>query len=173
MLHAFPDKSFTLVIKSNDRTEADRLVAYLRRNHADWRKISVFGGERPIARLRELAPDLRSSSEKSARACLTRYLEIGWTGMSPAACRNAIVPVPFNYRGLLWGWPNLFVKRMARVNSAVLLVGPYEHHSEKPGMNFVDTPEQLAALPDDYAGEVFTGQIDVIGPAARSRGRVR
>jgi glycerophosphoryl diester phosphodiesterase len=169
MLAAFPGRDFTLVIKSNDPSEADLLVAYLRRHHAELGRISVFGGDRPVARLRQLLPHLRTSSEASAKSCILRYLAIGWTGTIPAACRDSIVPVPSNYRGLLWGWPNLFVKRMARVNSAVYLAGPYVRHSASPGMNFIDTPEQLDAIPRDYAGAIFGDHIEVIGPALRRR----
>jgi glycerophosphoryl diester phosphodiesterase len=173
VLQAFPSRRFTLVIKSNDSHEAELLVGYLLRNHTNLNRISVFGGERPAARLHQLLPQMRVGSEKEAKDCLTAYLEIGWTGMIPTACRNSAVPVPFNYRKLLWGWPNLFVKRMDGVNSAVLLVGPYEARSGKPSMNFIDTQQQLEALPNDYAGEIFSDRLDVTGPAARARGWVR
>ncbi|MDB5691595.1 MAG: glycerophosphodiester phosphodiesterase [Alphaproteobacteria bacterium] len=173
MLAAFPGRSFMLVIKSDDPSEGDRLLAYLKLHHEDLRHIMVFGGDRPVARLHQLAPHLLAGSEGIARACLTRYLAIGWTGIVPASCRDTIVPVPFNYRRLAWGWPNLMVKRMARVNSVVLLIGPYERHSDRPGMNFIDTEDQLAALPRDFAGQIFTTRIDVVGPAARARFMLR
>jgi glycerophosphoryl diester phosphodiesterase len=173
MLDAFPGRPFTLVIKSNDPLEADRLVAYLQRKKVDVRRISVFGGDRPIRRLHRLLPYLRAGSQESVKACLTHYLALGWLGIMPDPCRNSIVAVPFNYRRLAWGWPNLFAKRLHAVNSELLLVGPYQQHSGKPGMNFVDTPEQLATLPSDYSGAIFTGEIDVIGPAAHARGWTR
>jgi glycerophosphoryl diester phosphodiesterase len=169
MLAAFPGRDFTLVIKSNDPAEADLLVAYLGRHRADLGRISVLGGDRPVARLHQLVPHLRAGSEAMAKACAFRYLAIGWTGAIPAACRDTIVLVPSNYRRLLWGWPNLLVKRMARVNSAVYLAGPYFRHSASPGMNFIDTPEQLALVPRDYAGAIFGDHIEAIGPALRRR----
>jgi glycerophosphoryl diester phosphodiesterase len=173
MLAAFPGRGFMLVMKSNDPGEADLLFGYLQRHHVDLGRIQVMGGDRPAAHLRELAPHLRVGSQAIAKSCLTRYLATGWSGLVPAACRNTIVMVPFNYRRLVWGWPNLFVQRMARVNSVVLLSGEYELHSDKPGMNFVDTPDQLAKIPGDYAGDIFTTRIDVVGPAMRERGMVR
>jgi glycerophosphoryl diester phosphodiesterase len=173
MLAAFPGRSFMLIMKSNDRYEADELFAYLKQHRVDLRRITVFGGDRPAERLHQLAPHLRVGSEKIAKACLTRYLAIGWIGVVPAACRDTIIPVPFNYRRLAWGWPNLLVKRMAAVNSRVLLSGPYVRHDDKPGMNFIDSREQLDALPRDYAGQIFVGRMDIIGPAARARGMLR
>ncbi len=172
VLRAFPGRAFTLVIKSKDIHEADLLLAYLRRHHADFARISVFGGDPPVQRLRQLMPHLRASSEQSVKGCLTRYLALGWTGIVPENCRNAIVPVPFNYRKLAWGWPNLFAERLRAVNSQLLLVGIYERHSDKPGMNMVNSDE-LAALPQDYSGAVFADRMEIIGPAARSRGWVR
>ena len=173
MLAAFPARSFILVIKSNDPAEADLLVDYLKRRNVDFHRIRIFGGDRPVARLHAVAPQLVASSEATVKTCLIRYLAMGWTGFIPSACRNAVVPVPLNYRRLLWGWPNLFVDRMAKVNSLVLLSGPYERHSDKPGMNFIDSREQLDALPADYAGAIFVGRMEVIGPAARRRGMLR
>lgn len=173
VLNAFRGKSFTLVIKSNDPHEADLLIDYLRRNRADLKRVSVFGGDAAVERLHQIVPHMRAGSEQRVKACLIRYLAVGWLGMMPDQCRDSIVPVPFNYRKLAWGWPNLFAKRLHGVNSELLLVGPYQRHSDKPGMNFIDTPGQLASLPQDYSGAIFAGQIDVIGPAARSRGWVR
>jgi len=170
VLDAFPGHRFMLVMKSNDPREAELLFGWLQRHHVDLRRIQVLGGDRPAARLRELAPEMRVGGQQQMKACLTRYLAIGWTGAVPAACRNTIVMVPFNYRKAIWGWPNLFVKRMARVNSVVVLIGELERHSSRPGMNALDRPDQLAELPRDYAGQIFTSRMDLIGPAARARG---
>ena len=172
MLEAYPNRRFMLVMKSNDPREADLLLAWLQRHHVDLRRIQVLGGDRPAARLRELAPEMRVGGQQQMKACLVGYLATGWIGAIPSACRNTVVMVPFNYRKAVWGWPNLFVKRMARVNSAVVLIGDLERHSNRPGMNALDTPDQLAALPRDYAGQIFTSRIDLIGPAARARGMV-
>jgi len=170
MLEAFPGRRFMLVMKSNNPDEADLLLAYLRRHRVDPGRIQVMGGDRPARRLHELAPTLRVGSQQAMKSCLTRYLAIGWSGAIPSACRNAVVMVPLNYRKVVWGWPNLFVQRMARVNSAVVLIGNVERHSDRPGMNGIDTAEQLAVLPRDYAGQVFAGRIEVVGPSARARG---
>jgi len=170
MLDAFPGRHFMLVMKSNDPHEADLLLAWLQRHRVDPRRIQVLGGDKPVARLRELAPTMRVGGQRLMKTCLTRYLAIGWSGAMPAACRNTVVMVPFNYRRALWGWPNLFVQRMARVNSAVVLIGDLERHSDRPGMNSVDRPDQLAKVARNYAGQIFTSRIEAIGPAARARG---
>ena len=170
MLGAFPHRRFMLVMKSNNPQEADLLFAYLQRHRVDLRRLQVLGGDRPAERLHQLAPSLRVGSQQEMKACLTRYLAVGWSGVIPAVCRNTVVMVPLNYRQMIWGWPNLFVQRMARVNSVVVLIGDVERHPDRPGMNGIDTPEQLAVLPRDYAGQVFAGRIEVVGPAARARG---
>ena len=172
MLDAYPNRRFMLIMKSNNPEEADLLFAWLKRHNVDPRRLQVLGGDRPAAHLRELAPTMRVGSQQQMKACLTRYLAIGWSGAIPAACRNTVLMVPFNYRKALWGWPNLLVKRMARVNSAVVLIGDFERHSNKPGMNALDRPDQLAEVPRDYAGQIFTSRIDLIGPAARARGMI-
>jgi len=170
MLDAFPGRRFMLVMKSNNPDEADLLFAYLRRHRVDPKRIQMIGGDRPAARLRQLAPTLRVGSQQGMKTCMIRYLAIGWSGAIPDACRNAVVMVPLNYRKAVWGWPNLFVQRMARANSAVVLIGNVERHSDRPGMNGIDTAAQLAVLPRDYAGQVSAGRIEVVGPAARARG---
>lgn len=172
MLDAYPNRRFMLVMKSNDPGEADLLLGWLQRHKVDPHRIQVLGGDKPAARLRMLAPTMRVGSQQLMKTCLTRYLAIGWSGAIPAACRNSVLMVPFNYRKAVWGWPNLFVQRMARVNSAVVLIGDLERHSNRPGMNALDRTDQLAAFPRDYAGQVFTSRIDLIGPAARARGMV-
>lgn len=169
MLDAYPNRPFMLIMKSNDPQEGDLLFAWLKRHHVDPRRIQILGGDRPAARLRTLAPGLRVGSQQIMKECLKRYLAIGWSGAIPAACRDTVLMVPFNYRKAMWGWPNLLVKRMARVNSAVVLIGDLERHSDKPGMNALDAPEQLAAVPRDYAGQIFTSRIELIGPALRAR----
>lgn len=172
MLDAYPNRRFMLIMKSNNPEEGDLLFAWLQRHHVDPRRIQVLGGDRPAARLRTLAPAMRVGSQQIMKACLKRYLAIGWSGAIPATCRDTVLMVPFNYRWAMWGWPNLFVQRMARANTAVILIGDLERHSDKPGMNSVDTIDQLDALPRDYAGQVFTSRIETIGPAARARGMV-
>jgi glycerophosphoryl diester phosphodiesterase len=173
MLDAFPGRRFMLIMKSNDPREGELLFAYLQRHHVDPNRIQVMGGDKPAARLHELAPRLRVGSERMLKTCLKHYLALGWSGTVPGAWRNPVVMVPFNYRRAIWGWPNLFVQRMARANSVVILVGDYRRHSDKPGMNMLDTPAQLATLPRDYAGQIFTSRIEILGPAARARGMLR
>lgn len=172
MLDAYPKRRFMLIMKSNNPEEADLLFGWLQRHRVDLRRIQVMGGDRPAARLQELAPTLRVGSEQILKACLKHYLAIGWSGAIPASCRNTVLMVPFNYRRAIWGWPNLLVQRMARVNTSVVLIGDFERHSDKPGMNMIDTQAQLDALPRDYAGQIFANRIELIGPAARARGMV-
>jgi glycerophosphoryl diester phosphodiesterase len=159
-LDRFPNARFLVNLKSNDAGEADRLVAYL--GARDLGRLSFYGAAAPIERMRALRADARLVSRRSIRRCLTDYLLIGWSGLAPSSCRNTIVFVPLNYRLILWGWPNLLVERMARVNTDVYVVAPWRKGAFSSS---IDRPEDLAAFVDGYAGGVSTDRIDILGPA--------
>jgi glycerophosphoryl diester phosphodiesterase len=82
----------------------------------------------------------------------------------PNDCRGAMVLVPVNVSGLFWGWPHRFQQRMQAHGSEVFVVGPY-------GGGFttgIDTAQDLARLPDGYAGGIWTNEVEDI---ARALGR--
>lgn len=165
VLAAFPDKSFMINIKSNDPREAEALDAYLKAHPGPYR-LSFFGGDRPIGRLRELRPGVVATSKPQAKKCLKDYLLTGWTGMVPSACRKAIVAVPEGLRVLLWGWPNRFLDRMQDTGSEVYLAGPVKWSVQS--VEGVDTPESVHRAPRDWKGGVQTDRIEVVGPLLRA-----
>jgi isoleucyl-tRNA synthetase len=94
VLRAFPDKRFLINIKSNDRREADALVAYLdTRGLADWSRLSAYGGWKPIERLEVLRPQVRTlvqAADEAVRPALHRaWLDRPCAGGLPEqhACR--------------------------------------------------------------------------------------
>jgi glycerophosphoryl diester phosphodiesterase len=166
---AFPRGRFLLNIKSNDPREGDRLADYLAARGIRPDRLLFYGGDRPVARLAGRLPTARTLSRGSLEACATGYLLTGWFGRVPDACRNQVVFVPVNLRGLAWGWPNLFVARMARANSEVFVVGPYKRGAAAG--TYIDRPEQVCGFIDGYAGGIMTDEIWVMGPALRRGGR--
>lgn len=160
MLDAFPARRFLINFKSNDPAEADLLSAYLAGRGEDLSRLAVYGGAKPTARFGELHPDTPGYSKASLIRCLSRYLALGWSGRVPAACRDTIVIVPKNYARLMWGWPRRFQNRMAAAGTDVWLIGDWNSGDATVG---VDTPEDLAGLPDDFTGGVWTNRIEAVG----------
>ena len=174
VLAAFPDRRFLVNFKSNEEREGDMLAALLAA-HPEWRDAiwGVYGGRPPTYRARDLigtdaaGNGLVAFASRDVMNCLLQYLALGWSGYMPDLCRNTAVMVPVNLAWLAWGWPNLFVERMQAAGSTVILLGPYE--TGDPGTNGIDTLEELAQVPDGFAGYIWTNRIEIIGPAVTTR----
>lgn len=157
---AFPDKQLLINVKSRDASEGEKLAAVLSALPAGQRRrVMVYGGDEPIELIRRLTPDVRTISRAAIRSCLIGYIGYGWTGLVPAACRNAMVLVPINVAPWLWGWPDRFLDRMTDANSAVFVLGPYSGGEFSTG---IDTPELFARLPQRYSGGIWTNEIEAI-----------
>lgn len=157
---AFPDKPLLINVKSRDASEGEKLTAVLSALPAGQRRrVMVYGGDEPIELIRRLIPDVRTISRAAIRSCLMGYIGYGWTGLVPAACRNAMVLVPINVAPWLWGWPDRFLDRMTDANSAVFVLGPYSGGEFSTG---IDTPEVFARLPQRYSGGIWTNEIEAI-----------
>lgn len=169
VLTAFPGRRFMVNIKSNDPVEADLLAAYLRAQDAGGlSRLTVMGGERPAARLKTVAPDLRAFSTEDAKACAKGYLALGWTGHVPEACRGTMVFVPQDWAWLLWGWPNRFLARMQGAGTEVYIAGDLQTEG-RVSLHGLDDPARLARLPKHWRGGVSTDRIELIGPALADR----
>jgi glycerophosphoryl diester phosphodiesterase len=165
---AFPQGKFLVNYKSSEAREGDMLAALLA-DHPEWRPVvwGAYGGDAPTFRASELIGGLAVWSRKGMVDCLLQYIGLGWTGYMPEACRNTKVMVPLNVAPFLWGWPNLFLQRLADVGSEVILLGPYAPGD--PGTAGIDTLEQLAQVPDSFVGYLWTNRIEMIGPVAKAR----
>lgn len=164
---AFPDKRLLVNFKSREAREGDMLAA-LMKEHPEWRSVlwGVYGGEEPTRRAEELLGEgVRAWSRHSMMQCLGLYAAIGWMGLMPDACKSTAVMVPLNAAPWLWGWPNLFSKRLREVNGEIILLGPYT--SGDPGAAGIDTLEDLAKVPAGFSGYLWTNKIEVIGPAVK------
>ncbi len=166
----FPHKSFLINFKSRRAEEGEALGALIAA-HPEWRDnvwASYGGAEPTFASLHDIE-GLRGYSPKSAMGCLVDYELSGWTSLVPKSCRNTIVVAPSNFTWAIWGWPHAFTRRLEKVGSSVILLGPYEKGDN--GTGGIDSLEQLRAVPDRFAGYVWTNRIELIGPALRTQGR--
>jgi glycerophosphoryl diester phosphodiesterase len=161
VLDHFPNKPFLIDIKSSDPNEGELLASYLAKLSVKRRnQLAVYGGDEPIAALKEKLPDMRVMSKATMKSCLIPYIAIGWTGYMPQACHNTQLHIPEKIGPWLWGWPNKFLNRMDQANTRVIVVGGN-------GSGFssgFDTPDDIKRLPADYSGWIWTNRIDKIAP---------
>ena len=116
-------------------------------------------------RRRRRLPGLRGFSKDSVKACLGRYLAMGWSGVVPTACWGTIVAVPVDVAPVLWGWPHLFTRRMREAGSEVILMGPW-----LGGDGFstgIDDADLADRVPQGFDGLIWTNRIEVIAPLLR------
>lgn len=163
VMAAFPDKRFIVNFKSKEAREGDMLAAFVTA-HPEWKDAiwGAYGGDEPTMQAKAGLPDLKAWTRGGLTNCLLQYEGYGWTGIVPPACRDTMVMVPVNFAPWLWGWPNLFVKRMADVGTEVILIGPYAPGD--PGTSGVDTAEDAAKVPAGFPGYVWTNEIATIAP---------
>ena len=167
VLEAFPQARLLINVKSRDPSEGEKLVAVLNKLPAERRaQIMVYGGDEPVDVVRTRLPDIRTISRAAIKSCLLGYIGYGWSGVVPKACHNAMVMLPINVAPWMWGWPDRFLNRMKAANSEVFVLGPYRGGGFSTG---IDTPEQFARLPQNYAGGIWTNEIEVIAPLAGKR----
>lgn len=166
VLAAFPDGHFLINYKSREEREGDMLAALLA-GHPEWRERvwGVYGGDEPTARAVSLIDDLKGMGAAAMKECLIRYLALGWSGHVPEACRGTNAMVPLNFTWAVWGWPDRFHARMVSAGSEIILIGPYS--GGDTGTSGIDTLEELARIPENFDGYIWTNRIEVIGPVLR------
>jgi glycerophosphoryl diester phosphodiesterase len=166
-LTAFPGKRFIITFKSNDASEANKLVAYLKAHHdpVDGR-LWAIGGDRPIDRLHQLVPQARVSSKQRMKFCSIGYLALGWGGHVPETCRGGFIVVPLNWRWAYWGWPNRFLDRMRHNDVVVMLAG---RMNKGAGLPSLSNAADLDAVPRGFSGLIVTDTLETIGPEVRRR----
>ncbi|MFS0576924.1 glycerophosphodiester phosphodiesterase family protein [Sporosarcina sp. 179-K 3D1 HS] len=160
VLSHFPEQSFLIHIKSNDPNEGEHLAEYLAEfPNSRLEKLSVYGGDKPIASLKEKLPNMRVMSLETIKSCLFPYIGVGWTGHVPSSCQNTQLHIPEKYAPYMWGFPNKFLNRMEDANTRVILVAGNGGWSEG-----FDKEQDLERLPNNYSGGIWTNRIDLIAP---------
>lgn len=165
-LETFPERRFLINIKSNDPKEADELVAYLKANILMSPRLQAYGGDRPVARLREIAPGMRAFSKQTLKACALGYLALGWSGHMPKTCRNTTVFLPGKFAWAAWGYPNRLQQRFGDAGSDIYLLG---NNKSLNGVEGIDTVEAFKAVPDSWRMGILTDEIETIGPASKQK----
>lgn len=185
VLSHFPERSFLIHIKSNDPQDGALLAEYLKKmadgsdstSDADFSgsnsaseadesssadrlaRICVYGGNEPIAILKEELPNLRVMSRATTKKAFISYIALGWTGYIPPSMKNAFFYLPLRYARFLWGWPHRFIQRIKAAGSIFVIVAGDGAWSEG-----FDTVEDLQQIPKNYAGGIWTNRIDRIAP---------
>ncbi|MFC0469867.1 glycerophosphodiester phosphodiesterase family protein [Halalkalibacter kiskunsagensis] len=156
----FSDPSFLIHIKSDDPNEGELLAEFLRSVPEDrLRRVTVYGGDQPIAVLKKEIPELRVMSKATMKSCLVPYLASGWTGYVSSSCESTQLHIPETIAPWLWGWPDKFVNRMEKQDTRVIVVAGDGGWSEG-----FDSVEDLKRLPASYSGGIWTNRIDRIAP---------
>lgn len=161
-------KRFLINYKSNEIREADMLAAIFARQPA-WRSAiwGAYGGDRPTFGTAELMEGVEVWSRRSITDCLLQYAALRWTGIRAQALPRYGRDGAAQRGAIRLGWPDLFIRRMQGAGSQVILLGHYG--AGDPGTAGIDTIDQLDAVPDTFAGYVWTNRIEVIGPAWAAR----
>ncbi|MDQ0464013.1 glycerophosphoryl diester phosphodiesterase [Caulobacter ginsengisoli] len=168
-LAAFPRQRFLIQFKDGGPATADALAAYLAQAKiTDWSRLTFFGGPVTLRRLQALHPGVRVMDQRAAAKCAVRYFALGWSGVTPKACRGIITIVSLDQSWLAWGWPNRYLARMRAAGSDVLVIGAVDN-PKSGAFRRVNTPAQLERLPAGFDGMIWTDRIDLVGPAARKR----
>ena len=103
--------------------EGEQLAPYLSEfSDSKLEDLSVYGGNEPIASLKENLPEIRVMSIDTMKSCLLPYLAVGWTGYVPSACENTQLHIPEKFAPYLWGYPSKFINRMESVHTRVILI---------------------------------------------------
>ncbi|MDW6021935.1 glycerophosphodiester phosphodiesterase family protein [Mesorhizobium sp. BAC0120] len=167
VLAHFPGRRFHINIKSSDPAEGEALAGFLDGLEPRERaRLTVYGGDAPIAAVEQKLPDMRSFSSGSLKKCALAYIAAGWSGYVPEACRKTTLLVPVNIAPWFWGWPNRFLDRMDAAGTQVFLLGPY-HGGFSEGLN---DPTEIEQLPAGYSGGISTDALDVVAPVLQRRG---
>ncbi|KAA6449588.1 glycerophosphodiester phosphodiesterase family protein [Bacillus swezeyi] len=161
VLERFPHRSLLIHIKSNDPHGGVQLAGKLAElPQKRLNKLTVYGGDEPIAALKKELPSLRVMSKEMMKSCLIPYMSAGWTGFIPGTCKHTQLHIPEKITPWLWGWPDRFLNRMDKANTRVIVTGESGSHFSSG----FDTPEDIKRLPEDYTGGIWTNRIDRIAP---------
>jgi glycerophosphoryl diester phosphodiesterase len=161
VLSKFPEQKFMLHMKSQSPKVAEHLNKYLSNFQLKNKRLIIQANGKAGEKLREIQDEMLVFSKQRSKQCMKDFVISGWFGYMPSSCKNNVVAVPINYGWAIWGWPNSFVSRMAKVNTLVFAVGEFTSGVPIRGLDSLDS---LSQLPTDYKGGVFTNKVELIGP---------
>ncbi|WP_108818260.1 glycerophosphodiester phosphodiesterase family protein [Pseudovibrio sp. Alg231-02] len=162
VFRALPGKKFLINFKEKELLSAELLQEKLDK-HPEWKAQvwGVYGASVPTWSIADSAEEIVGFDKRQTKACLKAYIALGWSGYVPQECRGTVIGVPSNYTWAIWGWPHKFQQRLKEYGSEVIASGPFTLQGVGGG---IDTPEQLAAVPDNFDGYIWTDKIEVLAP---------
>lgn len=136
-------------LTSNDKAALDRSMMMLPENQR-----SDFAAAHP---------KFLTFSVTSARKCAGDYRG-SLLGTVPKSCTNGVMLLTLDDLGYtLWGWPNRFLQRMAKVNVRVIIAEDVVDGQIK-GLSDVT---QYGEIADSYNGYIWVDNIQELGPALK------
>jgi glycerophosphoryl diester phosphodiesterase len=163
---AFPDRKFLVNYKSRRAEEGTALAALLAARPELRASIyGVYGGSEPTRAAIRLIAGLRGYERDSLKACIVRYVALGWSGYVPEACRNTILALPSNIARWMWGWPHRFVSRMQAQGTDVILLGPWSGGASAG----IDVDKELGLVPEKFGGLVWTNRTETMARSIKAR----
>jgi glycerophosphoryl diester phosphodiesterase len=158
VLESFPQKDLLIHIRDDGKEIGEILLYNIRKMDKDQIKhISIYGNDVAIELIKKEYPEMKSLSSKQIKKAVVEYELIGWLGIIPKSIQNMELHFPIEYARYLWGWPDLFVKRMEKVNTRVVVTLKKGKWS-----GAFDTQEDLQRVPKNYYGYIWTERIDRI-----------
>jgi len=153
----------TFLINFKSRRTREGVALAERLKDPIWHRqiFGVYGGAPPVRTAVEKTPALRGFDRDGLKACLLRYVALGWSGYVPQTCRETMLLVPKDIAPWLWGYPHRFTRRMGAYGTDVILAGDYDGSGFSSG---IDSAEDLAGVPERFDGYLWTNRVEVIGP---------
>lgn len=156
---AIPHGSLLIDLKENTELAGQRLgELFLEHPKLSPRVWGVYGGEQAMRAFRNKAREIRTYSQTSTVRCMSRYLQMGWTGFGMSNCAETTVYIPLNLSSWVPGWPNHFMRIMDRNDIRVVLAGPIS--PSKPKIRGIDTREELERSPKGIGAWILTDRIE-------------
>lgn len=158
------ERPFLFHFRSDDPAEADQLLAILKAEGRDpvAEGDGFYGNLVPVARIRELAPDVWAWTDAEGLACASDYLLAGWLGSLPDSCKGKTMIVSLDDQWRTAGWPNRTVDRMEEYGGHIILAAGQDEHGELVGLR---NWKQLESINGSYKGWFWVDDIATVGPA--------
>lgn len=167
LLSEYPDKKLTVNWKDRFARTVDIFLRVVSRYPEEVRRriyFEYYGQD--TKRFSDLK--IQESVYQSGgpvKACLKKYILMGWTGYFPEECRNTQFFVPLRETlgrlsehlnsvralDLLWGWPHKFIERA-------------NAHGTRIYVSQVDSEEELQQVIDLPIDGIMTNKIELIAP---------
>lgn len=158
VLDEFAGKRLLVHVKSNEAGDGHKLAERLAELPFGQRsRLTVYGGDKPVAAIAERLPGFRVFSRAIAESCVAEYTRAHQE--FPKVCENRQLHIPEPYLTKL---PRRFFEELAKHDTRVILVAGDGEFSEG-----FDSAESLRRTPSWYTGGIWTNRIDVIGPLVR------